>query len=120
MTENQTLNKINDYSDKKKVWVVFTLLSVITIAEVALGIWKPDFLHLTTVLGTSPLNILFILLTVAKAYYIAWFFMHLSHEKKPLRNAIIWTSAFLMIFVTLLLLIEGSYIQNVLGPLTRW
>ena len=102
------------------VWKIFFVLSAITIVEVALGIWKPDFLHLTVVLGTSPLNILFIVLTIAKAYYIAWFFMHLSHEKKSLRNAIIWSSVFLIVYVSALLLIEGSYIEGVLGPLTKW
>lgn len=119
MEEKQLANQ-KSHSAKKMVWQVFFLLSIITIAEVALGIWKPEFLHLTVVLGTSPLNILFILLTIAKAYYIAWFFMHLNHEKKSLRNAIIWTSVFLIAFVTLLLLIEGSYIESVLGPLTKW
>lgn len=61
-------------SHTKLIWKVFAILSIITIVEVALGIEKPDFLHLTTLFGTSPLNIIFIVLTLVKAYYITWFF----------------------------------------------
>ena len=46
------------------IWKVFGILSLITIVEVVLGIIKPPFLHLTSFLGTSPLNILFIVLTI--------------------------------------------------------
>ena len=65
-------------SNIKRIWTVFGILSVITIVEVALGIVKPDSLHLTSVLGTSPLNWIFIILTLVKAYYITWAFMHIE------------------------------------------
>ena len=39
-------------SHTKLIWKVFAILSVITIAEVALGITKPDALYLTKILGT--------------------------------------------------------------------
>ncbi|HCE53909.1 MAG: cytochrome C oxidase subunit IV [Lutibacter sp. BRH_c52] len=107
-------------SHTKLIWKVFAILSVITIAEVALGITKPDALYLTKILGTSPLNIIFLVLTVVKAYYITWFFMHMADEKKSLRRAVVWTSVFLIIFLATLLLIEGSYINDILGPLTKW
>jgi cytochrome c oxidase subunit IV len=102
------------------IWKVFGILSIITIVEVALGIWKPASLHLTKILGTSPLNIIFIVLTLAKAYYITWFFMHMADEKKGLRRAVVWTGVFLITYLAVLLLLEGDYIQNVLGPLTKW
>ena len=35
-------------SNLKRIWVVFGILSVITIVEVILGIYKPDVLHLTS------------------------------------------------------------------------
>lgn len=107
-------------SHTKLIWKVFAILSVITIAEVALGIIKPDALYLTKFLGTSPLNIIFLVLTLVKAYYITWFFMHMADEKKSLRRAVVWTSVFLIIYLATLLLIEGSYINDVLGPLTKW
>ena len=102
------------------IWKVFGILSLITIVEVVLGIIKPDSLHLTKVLGTSPLNIIFIVLTIAKAYYITWFFMHMADEKKNLRRAVVWTGVFLITYLATLLLIEGSYINDVLGPLVKW
>lgn len=107
-------------SHTKLIWKVFAILSVITIVEVALGIVKPDALYLTKILGTSPLNIIFLVLTLVKAYYITWFFMHMADEKKSLRRSVVWTAVFLIIYLTTLLLIEGSYIHDVLGPLTKW
>lgn len=102
------------------IWKVFGILSVITIVEVVLGIIKPASLHLTKFLGTSPLNIIFLVLTLAKAYYITWFFMHMADETKSLRRAVVWTAVFLIIYLSTLLLIEGSYINDVLSPLVKW
>ena len=107
-------------SHTKLIWKVFIILSIITLVEVVLGIIKPDALHLTKILGTSPLNIIFLVLTVVKAYYITWFFMHMADEKKNLRRSVVWTAVFLIIYLATLLLIEGSYINDVLGPLTKW
>ncbi|MCF6182897.1 cytochrome C oxidase subunit IV family protein [Lutibacter sp.] len=107
-------------SHTKLIWKVFIILSVITGVEVFLGIDKPDFLYLTKFLGTNLLNLIFIILTLVKAYYIVWFFMHMANEKKSLRRAVVWTAFFLIAYLTALLLIEGEYIHNVLGPLTKW
>ncbi len=107
-------------SHTKLIWKVFGILSLITLAEVILGIIKPKSLHLTQFLGTSPLNIIFLILTLAKAYYITWFFMHMANEKKSLRRAVVWTAIIYIIYLTTLLLIEGNYMNNVLSPLTKW
>lgn len=102
------------------IWKVFGILSVITLVEVILGITKPESLHLTQILGTSPLNIIFLILTIVKAYYITWFFMHMSDESKSLRRSVVWTALFLILYLATLLLIEGSYINDVLAPLVKW
>ncbi|WP_457611524.1 cytochrome C oxidase subunit IV family protein [Lutibacter sp.] len=107
-------------SHTKLIWKVFAILSVITMVEVVLGIIKPASLHLTHFLGTSILNIIFLILTLVKAYYITWFFMHMADEKKSLRRAVVWTALFLIGYLATLILIEGSYINDVLGPLTKW
>lgn len=107
-------------SHTKLIWKVFGILSVVTLVEVILGIMKPEVLHLTKILGTSPLNIIFLVLTIVKAYYITWFFMHMADESKSLRRAVVWTAVFLIIYLAALVLIEGSYIHDVLGPLTKW
>lgn len=107
-------------SNVKRIWIVFALLSVITIVEVALGIYKPDALFLKGFLGTSFLNWIFIILTIAKAYYITWAFMHMEGEKKWFRRSVVWTGVFLIIYLVTLLLIEGGYLYETLSPLVKW
>ena len=100
-------------SNTKRIWFVFGLLSIITIVEVAFGIVKPDFLFRTNFLKMNLLNWLFIILTIVKAYYIVWAFMHLEGEKKSLRNAIVAPLVFLILYLCLILLIEGDYIYEI-------
>lgn len=107
-------------SHTKRIWNVFWILSAITIVEVILGIYKPDVLHLTSILGTSPLNWIFIILTLAKAYGITWAFMHMEGEKKWFRRAVVWTAIFLICYLVTLLLIEGDYLHSTLAPLIKW
>ena len=77
-------------------------------------------LHLTKFLGTSPLNWVFIILTLAKAYGITWAFMHMEGEKTWFRRSIVWTAVFLICYLVTFLLIEGGYLFNILGPLVNW
>ncbi len=107
-------------SHTKRIWNVFWILSAITIVEVILGIYKPASLHLTSFLGTSPLNWIFIILTLFKAYGITWAFMHMEGEKKWFRRAVVWTAVFLICYLVTLLLIEGDYLHSTLAPLVRW
>ena len=81
------------------IWKVFGFLSLITIVEVILGIIKPDALHLSNILGTSLLNWIFLILTLVKAYGIAWYFMHLKQEKASFRRAIVCTCLFLIFYI---------------------
>ena len=94
------------------IWKVFALLSVVTIVEVILGIYKPDYLYLTNVLGTSILNWIFLGLTLFKAYYIAWYFMHLKEEKKWFRRAIVWTLVIYILYLSFYVLYEGSALNK--------
>ena len=98
-------------SNTQKIWGVW-ILSAITIVEVILGIYKPDVLHLTNFIGTSPLNWIFIILTLAKAYYITWDFMHMRDETPALRRVVVWTAIFLICYLLWILIEEASYIFN--------
>lgn len=109
----------HDNSNVKRIWNVFFILSIITIVEVLLGIFKPEVLHLNG-WGTSWLNWIFIILTLAKAYGITWTFMHMEGEKTWFRRAVVWTAVFLIIYLVTLLLIEGDYLYDTLAPLVRW
>ncbi len=100
-------------SNQTKIWGVFVFLSIVTIIEVALGIIKPVALTENTFLAMKLLNWIFIVLTLVKAYYITWDFMHMRDEVKALRRAVVWTAIFLICYLVLILLIEGDYIYEV-------
>ncbi|TYB72197.1 cytochrome C oxidase subunit IV family protein [Bizionia saleffrena] len=99
-------------SNTQKIWGVLIFLSFITGVEVVLGIYKPEIL-MVQVLGMKGLNWIFIILTLVKAYYIAWDFMHLRDEKPALRRVIVWTGVFLISYLMFVLLQEGGYIESV-------
>jgi uncharacterized membrane protein YozB (DUF420 family) len=96
----------------QKIWGVLILLSIITTVEVVLGIYKPESLMVKFV-GMKILNWIFIILTLAKAYYITWDFMHMRDEKANLRRMVIWTTVFLICYLLFILLQEGGYIESV-------
>lgn len=100
-------------SATKRIWKVFGILSIVTIVEVILGIIKPEFLIDTYLLRMKLLNWIFIILTIYKAYYITWAFMHMEHETKGLRRAVVWTAIFLICYLIFILLTEGEYIFDV-------
>ncbi len=107
-------------SHEALIWRVFAFLSVVTIVEVFLGITKPDLLNLNQVLGTSILNWIFLILTLVKAYGIAWYFMHLKDEKTWFRRAIVWPVVFLILYLSFFVLYEGSSLHIILNEWTRW
>jgi len=100
-------------SNTQKIWGVLVFLTIVTGVEVALGISRPRILAANTFLGMKLLNWIFIILTLVKAYYIAWDFMHLRDEKSSLRRAIVWTPIFLVAYLIFILLFEADYIYNV-------
>lgn len=100
-------------SNTKRIWLVFALLSVVTIVEVFLGIHKPAALYKTNLLAMSLLNWIFIILTIVKAYYIMWAFMHLEGEKNNLKTAIVGPLVFLILYLVFILLVEGNYVFDV-------
>jgi len=83
-------------SNEQKIWGVLIFLSLITAVEVVLGIYKPAVLMqpfvsafeggfgatllnlvLFPIVFLIPLNLIFLVLTIVKAYYITWDFMHM-------------------------------------------
>lgn len=97
----------------QKIWGVLIFLTLVTAVEVVLGIYKPAFLVETTVVRMKLLNWVFIILTIVKAYYITWDFMHMRDEVKGLRRAVVWTAIFLICYLVFILLTEGDYIFDV-------
>ncbi|MBA0882839.1 cytochrome C oxidase subunit IV family protein [Flavobacterium undicola] len=108
-------------SNTARIWKVFGILSVVTIIEVFLGIYKPDALHLSYFLGLSLLNWIFYALTIFKAYFIVWAFMHMEGEESSLRWAVVLPVIFLVLYLLFILLTEGHYIYGVFKDSTiKW
>ncbi len=119
-------------SNEQKIWGVLIFLSIVTGIEVVLGIYKPAGLMtpwispfeggfgatlmniiLSPFVFLIPLNLIFLFLTIVKAYYITWDFMHMRDEKASLRRAVVWTFVFLALYIALIFLLEGDYIYEV-------
>jgi len=99
-------------SNTTKIWGVLVLLTIVTAVEVILGIYKPEAL-MSKVLGMKALNWIFIILTLVKAYYITWDFMHMRDERPGLRRMVVWTAVFLICYLIFILLQEGGYIERI-------
>ena len=99
-------------SNTQKIWGVLILLTIVTGVEVLLGIYKPETL-MAPFLGMKILNWIFIILTIVKAYYITWDFMHMRDETKSLRRMVVWTAVFLICYLIFILLLEGGYVFDV-------
>jgi len=90
-------------SNQTKIWGVLIFLSIVTTIEVVLGIVKPEIL-MNTFLSTKLINWIFIILTLVKAYYIAWDFMHLRDETSGLQASIVITLIFLIAYLVFIFL----------------
>ena len=100
-------------SNQQKIWGVLIFLSIVTTVEVALGIVKPDIL-MGSFLRMKILNWIFIILTLVKAYYIAWDFMHVRDERSSLKNAIVLPLVILIPYLAFILILEADYIFDVM------
>ena len=98
-------------SNTQKIWGVLILLTIVTTVEVVLGIIKPEFM-MESFLSMKILNWVFIILTIVKAYYITWDFMHMRDETPTLRRVVVWTAIFLICYLLWILIQEAGYIFN--------
>ena len=101
-------------SNVQKIWGVLIFLSIVTTIEVVLGILKPEFL-LSYFLNMKLLNWIFIILTLVKAYYIAWDFMHIRDETGSLQGSIVLPLIILIPYLIFILVLEADYIFDVMN-----
>jgi cytochrome c oxidase subunit 4 len=67
------------------------------------------------------LNWIFYALTIYKAYYIVYAFMHMEGEKSSLRSAVVLPVIFLILYLLFILLTEGNYIYGIFKDSTiKW
>ena len=85
-------------SGTKTIWRTFWLLSLLTVIELALGLWIYNINKGVEIRGTLILFIkgVVCILTLAKAYYIVSVFMHLGSE---VRNMIMTIVVPLCLFI---------------------
>ena len=100
-------------SNVQKIWGVLIFLSIVTAVEVALGIIKPQVL-MNTFLSMKLINWIFLILTLVKAYYITWDFMHMRDETFGLQASVVITLIFLIAYAAFIFLVEGNYIYDVM------
>lgn len=100
-------------SNQQKIWGVLIFLSIVTTVEVVLGIIKPQVL-MTSFLRMKLLNWIFVILTLVKAYYIAWDFMHIRDERGSLKSSIVLPLVILIPYLIFILLLEADYIFDVM------
>ena len=100
-------------SNVQKIWGVLIFLSIVTAIEVALGIVKPEIL-MNYFLSMKLINWIFVILTLVKAYYITWDFMHMRDEKFGLQVSVVITLIFLIAYAAFIFLVEGNYIYEIM------
>jgi cytochrome c oxidase subunit 4 len=93
---------------RKKIWFVTALLTIITAAEVLLGVfWGNMGVSWAIVKGA------FIILTLVKAGYIVMVFMHLGDERKAMRWVILLPYAFFIMYLLFILFYDATVLYNV-------
>lgn len=91
---------------RRVIWNMFWVLLAITGVEVGLGIKWKDF-----GLSWELIKMTFIVLTIAKAYFIVAYYMHLKHERSVLRNIIIIPYVLLALYLIYHVITEGVYAE---------
>jgi cytochrome c oxidase subunit 4 len=90
---------------RKRLWRVFWYMLGITIFELALGSYAAS-----KGFNKTALICIFISLTIVKAYFIVYSFMHLGHEVKSMKWIIIGPyTTFILYLVFMATVTEGNY-----------
>ena len=96
---------------RRKIWMVTLILTLITAAEVAVGIILPRNYLLGTDAATTWfwIKIFYIVLTLFKAGYIVLIFMHLGDERKSFKWTVLAPYIAFIIYLIFICLTEGTY-----------
>lgn len=102
---NQFVEEHHDPGNVKVIWRTFWILLFVTMGEVGIAF---------TSISRDILLVVFIVLTIVKAYFIIAFFMHLKHEKAAFRYSIL-LPFFLILYLIVMAIAEGNYLNQVGG-----
>lgn len=95
---------------RRKLWNVFFIMLGITIIELIIGFYAKDW-HLLNEDRTSTgvLKFIFIGLTILKAFYIVFSFMHLGDEKKMFKYSVILPYTIFILYLVYIAMAEAIY-----------
>jgi len=93
---------------RRTIWNMFWVLLVITSIEVSLGIFWKDL-----ELNGHIVKMTFIVMTIAKAYFIVAYYMHLKHERSVLQNTIIVPYTLLALYLIYMVFTEGTFVDYI-------
>ena len=94
----------------KRIWKVFWILLIITVIELGLGLSIYAYLH-NTELAKNLVKGLITILSLAKAFYITAYFMHLGDEIKNLIMTIV-VPLLLFVWFIIAFLMDGNSWRN--------
>lgn len=95
---------------RRKLWNVFWIMLAVTIVELIIGFYAKE-MHLLNDDRTSTgvLKFIFIGLTILKAFFIVFSFMHLGDEKKMFKYSIIVPYTIFILYLVYICLAEAVY-----------
>ncbi len=95
---------------RRKLWNVFWIMLGVTIVELIIGSFALKMGLLDEERHSSfLLKVIFIGLTIAKAFFIIFSFMHLGGEKKSLRYSIIGPYMIFVLYLVFIAITEANY-----------
>lgn len=102
---NQFVEEHHDPGNVKVIWRTFWILLFVTMGEVGIAF---------TSISRDILLVVFIALTIVKAYFIIAYFMHLKHEKVAFKYSIL-LPFFLILYLIVMAIAEGNYLNHIGG-----
>jgi cytochrome c oxidase subunit 4 len=95
---------------RRKLWNVFWIMLAVTIVELIIGSYAKNMGLLEPDRTSSvTLKIIFIGLTVFKAFFIVFSFMHLGDEKKAMKYSILAPYVIFILYLIYIILTEAVY-----------
>ena len=95
---------------RRKLWNVFWIMLAVTIVELIIGSFSMKWGLLDdTRHSTVLLKFIFIGLTIAKAFYIVFSFMHLGDEKKAMKYCILAPYTIFILYLVYIIVGEANY-----------
>jgi hypothetical protein len=98
---------------RRKLWNVFWIMLAVTIVELIIGSFAMKWGLLDDTRHSKvSLKLIFILLTIGKAFFIVFSFMHLGDEKKSFKYSIIGPYCVFIIYLIFLIIAEANYCKD--------